>query len=470
MTALLRSYLSVWLSPPSQPKYAATKETSHLPKFRFTSDSRSSAKLSIAPSSIAEKQPIWKRWRSAQTTSSQPHFPVISQLQQDRINTRESDRSSNPIKLNGTFVTQSSLQTWQSTTQKGKNSKPVRNKRKSTSAKRQTTSFNFDYGYGLVDAAAAVARGIGQARFSQVPDIGGSDWDLDMVKAPEVWAKGYTGQKVVVAVLDTGVDYTHPDLNNNIWVNSNEIAHNGIDDDGNGFVDDVRGWNFVDADSNDPMDYDSHGTHVAGTIAAGNNGFGVTGVAYDAKIMPVRVIGGSDDSSIYKFDANVAAGIRYAVQNGADVLSLSIGSNLSDPAMRQTEAALKYARSAGVVAVMASGNERLTAAAMRPIEPAFYAMRDLGIAVGAVNRRRVVADFSNPAGNRRLDFVVAPGVEIRSTVLNGSYSYYSGTSMATPHVSGTVALMLSANPNLTPSEVESILTSTAVRQKLVSIA
>jgi subtilisin family serine protease len=321
--------------------------------------------------------------------------------------------------------------------------------------------FHREFGYGLVNAAKAVARAAGAALFADQPNV--TAWNLDQVKAPEVWAQGYSGQGVTVAVLDTGVDYNHPDLQANLWQNPGEIADNGIDDDANGYIDDWRGWNFADAqDNNDPIDTDSHGTHVAGTIAAGNNGFGTIGVAYSAKIMPVRVIGGVEDSRSDLFDANVAAGIRYAVDNGARVLNISLGNYVGDVTMTETRVALQYAIQKGAIAVMAAGNERREGA-NRPIEPAYFSRFGLGIAVGAVDRRQQLANFSNPAGNRPLPFFVAPGVTVRSTVPDGGYQQigWNGTSMATPHISGTVALMLSANPNLTPAQVFSILTATA---------
>ncbi len=327
--------------------------------------------------------------------------------------------------------------------------------------------YHFAYGHGLVDAAAAVARAVGQRDpFASVRDLGGRNWNLDMVNAPEVWAQGYTGAGIVVAVLDTGVDYNHRDLRENIWQNIDEIPDNNIDDDGNGFVDDSRGWKFVDRDSNDVRDNHSHGTHVAGTIAAERNEFGMTGVAPDAQIMPVEVVGGRDDRSLRRFDANVAKGIRYAVDNGADIISMSIGNYPDDPSMRKTRSALRYARNAGVVAVMASGNERDSYRATEPIEPAFYARQNLGIAVGAVNRNDRLAGWSTPAGTRDSTFVVAPGVNVYSTLPYQWYGHYSGTSMATPHVAGVVALMLSANPRLSPDRVEQILIRTARDRQL----
>ncbi|MBF2025159.1 MAG: S8 family serine peptidase [Oscillatoriales cyanobacterium C42_A2020_001] len=309
------------------------------------------------------------------------------------------------------------------------------------------SAFNLSYGYGVVDAAAAVTQAIAAgATFPDVPNVGGGIWGLDRVKAPEAWAQGYTGQGVVVAVIDTGVDYTHPDLDNNIWMNTGE-TWDGIDNDGNGFIDDVLGWDFVNWDNN-PMDDDSHGTHVAGTIAAENNGFGVTGVAYNAKIMPIKVLGPNGGSY-----ADVAAGIVYAANQGADVINLSLGGGYFN---NLVAAAVQYATEKGAVVVMASGNE----GSSQPSFPANLAST-WGIAVGAIDSSDRLANFSNRAGTVPLDFVAAPGTRIWSTVPNNTYSAYSGTSMATPHVAGVAALMLSANPTLTPGQVETILIQTA---------
>jgi len=318
------------------------------------------------------------------------------------------------------------------------------------------TGFNSTYGYGLVNAAAAVARAIGQTSpFPDVPDLGGNNWGNDLVNAPEVWARGYTGRGVVVAVLDTGVDYNHPDLNDNIWRNPGEIAGNGIDDDGNGYIDDVHGWDFIYND-NDPLDRRGHGTHVAGTIAAENNGFGITGVAYNARIMPVQVLGDNGRGS----DSALANGIRYAANNGAQVINLSLASDLPLP---EIYSAIQYATSRGAVVVMAAYND----GDPRPDYPAFYAT-DFGLSVGAVDSNRRIASFSNRAGtDSNMRHVVAPGVSIFSTVPNNinnnGYHSFNGTSMATPHVAGVVALMLSANPNLTPAQVRDIIAGSATR-------
>jgi subtilisin family serine protease len=312
-----------------------------------------------------------------------------------------------------------------------------------------TIPFNSNYGYGLVDAAALVAKAIGQQPFPQVRDLGGNDWSNDLVKAPEVWAKGYTGKDIIVAVVDTGVDYTHPDLDNNIWRNFDEIFGNGLDDDRNGYIDDVIGWDFVGRDNN-PMDEQSHGTHVAGTIAAENNGFGVTGVAYNAKIMPIRVLGQNGGSGDW-----ISRGIRYAADNGANVINLSLGGGFDQLIID----AVRYASQKGAIVVMAAGNDSKS----QPGYPAAIAT-EVGITVGAVDRNLYMADFSNRAGSDpAMRYVVAPGKEIVSTVPGGGYTSLNGTSMAAPHVAGVVALMLSANPNLTPTQVRQMMIETAFR-------
>jgi subtilisin family serine protease len=308
--------------------------------------------------------------------------------------------------------------------------------------------FNSTYGYGLVNAAAAVARSINTSTFRDVADLGGNNWGNDSVKAPEVWARGYTGRNVVVAVVDSGVDHTHSDLDGNIWTNSREIAGNGIDDDRNGYIDDVRGWDFVNNDNN-ATDDNGHGTHVAGTIAAENNGVGLTGVAYGAKIMPIKVLSSSGSGT----NQGVANGIRYAANNGAKVINLSLGGGYSSV----IESAIQYATQRGAIVVMAAGNEGTS----QPGYPAHHATQ-YGLSVGAVDRNRTIASFSNRAGsNSQMQHVVAPGVSIYSTLPGNRYGLLNGTSMATPHVAGVVALMLSANSSLTPTQVRQYITGSA---------
>ncbi|MGQ4648724.1 S8 family serine peptidase [Lyngbya aestuarii] len=320
-------------------------------------------------------------------------------------------------------------------------------------------NFNSISGYGLVNAATAVATAIGEPTFAEIPDGGGLDWHNDQVKAPEAWARGFTGQGVTVAVIDTGVDITHTDLVNNIWVNPGEVPGNGIDDDANGYVDDLNGWNFAESENNNnvmPGNYSpdqGHGTHVAGTIAAMNNGFGITGVAYDAKIMAIRM--GEVTDGFFVNSGNLASAIRYAVDNGAKVINLSLGWDDSV----ELRDALAYAAANNVITVSAAGNS----GGSNPGKPANYSTQ-YGLSVGAVDDNDHIANFSNRAGlNSSMRYVVAPGVSVYSTTPGNTYEYRGGTSMSNPHVAGVVALMLSANPNLTHDQVRDVLTSSATK-------
>lgn len=274
------------------------------------------------------------------------------------------------------------------------------------------------------------------------------DWGLNAINAPEAWAAGHTGAGVVVAIVDTGVQLNHVDLVGNMWTNPGEVAGDGLDNDGNGYVDDVHGYDFVYNDG-DPSDEEGHGTHVAGTVAAMNNAVGHIGVAYDAEIMAVRVLDEFGTGS--NFD--VAAGIRYAVENGADIINLSLGgpapSNL-------IYSALQFAQQNDVLIVAASGNE----AATSPIYPARYAA-DLPnvLSVGAFNEALQLASFSNRTGNTGAVQIDAPGEDIYSTMMTDAYGLLSGTSMATPHAAGVGALILSAHPALTSIQVRNAMTT-----------
>ncbi|MGB3613077.1 MAG: S8 family peptidase [Elainellaceae cyanobacterium] len=323
-------------------------------------------------------------------------------------------------------------------------------------------NFSSTSGHGLINTAAAIARLTGLSPNANGDPIssgavGTTDWNLSAIGSPQSWAQGFRGQGQVVAVIDTGVDLTHPDLRGNLWRNRNEIAGNGIDDDGNGFVDDRQGWDFVRNRAR-PQDRSGHGTHVAGIIAAKDNGIGSTGVAPRAKIMPIRVLGRNGTNG-----ATLARGIRYAVHNGADVINLSLGSIPGTGVSPVVKRSLRLARRSGVSMAIAAGNERLSFGATRAGEPAFWAATHrLGIAVGAVDRDNDMADFSNPTGNRRFNwFVVAPGVDIASTFRGGRTALLSGTSMATPHVAGAIALLRSADPRATPGQIARSLIGTA---------
>jgi subtilisin family serine protease len=313
-------------------------------------------------------------------------------------------------------------------------------------------------GHGLLNVDYMLETATGKT-ISDAPlygdGTGAWDWGLNKIQAPDAWQAGYTGSGVTVAVIDTGVLYTHTDLSTNIWKNTAEIAGNGIDDDHNGYVDDVYGYDFVNKDGY-ALDDNGHGTHVAGIIAGLKNGTGVTGVAYNATIMPVKVLDATGNGSF----TNVASGIMYAVNNGANVINLSLGAWGS--ASSVVTNAITYAVNHGVIVCMASGND----AKPTPTYPAVLAETVGGIAVGAVDSTTTVASFSNGAGLATpYDYVEAPGVSIYSTYSNGGYAVMSGTSMATPYTAGAAALLLSAHSNFTSNwsvdQLESIITSTA---------
>ncbi|PSB05656.1 peptidase S8 [filamentous cyanobacterium Phorm 46] len=329
--------------------------------------------------------------------------------------------------------------------------------------------FDTRFGFGLVNAAAAVAAAQGSPTFPDVPNLGGDDWGRDLIKAPEVWAKGLTGDGIVVAVIDSGIDYNHPDLIGNIWSNVGETgvdsagrnkASNGVDDDGNGFVDDFRGWDFVNND-NDPMDDNSHGTHISGLVAAKRDGVGITGTAPTAKIMPLKIL---DRTGVGKIRDEINA-INYAAANGARVINVSLGGQQLN---NEELSVIRAAEAKGAIVISAAGND----ARPQVDYPARFA-NEVGIAVGAVSRNGLFADFSNRAGAELLSYFVAPGGDggradagdIYSTVPLSQpgipYRYFAGTSMGVPHVAGTIALMLQANPNLTAAQIKQILAETA---------
>lgn len=253
--------------------------------------------------------------------------------------------------------------------------------------------------------------------------VGTTDADID---APEAWAIPVTGSSaVIIAVTDTGVDYLHPDLNDNMWLNPGEIPGNLIDDDLNGFIDDIHGWDFFYHDNN-PMDGDGHGTHVAGTIAAeGNNAIGVAGVMWDAQIMALQIF---DTTGWFAATlSDIISAINYSVTEGAHIINASWGGGPGVDAPGDfLRDAIEAAGEKGVLFVAAAGN-RGDDNAIHPMFPASYTLPNI-ISVAATNNRDELALFSN-FGSTSVH-VAAPGVDIWSAMPGNLYGYMSGTSMA----------------------------------------
>ncbi|HYV85926.1 MAG TPA: S8 family serine peptidase [Patescibacteria group bacterium] len=301
-------------------------------------------------------------------------------------------------------------------------------------------------------------------------------WGIKKIQADAAWTQA-TGQGVIVAVSDTGLDFTHPDIQNRVRVNPGEdLNHNGvvdasdfdgIDNDQNGYVDDIRGWDFANGD-NDPTDDHFHGTHVSGTIAAqGNNGIGVIGVAHNARILPVKFLDASGSGT----SASGAASIVYAAQSGADVINMSWGG----PASQMVADALTQAHLLGAVLVAAAGNSNGDVGTFSP------ASHPDVIAVASTDQNDAKSGFSNwgqkisvaaPGGGStdpndpqqtyvNILSLRAAGLGPANFVVGSNYLRLEGTSMASPHVAGTVALILSRQPAMGTDLAKVILEATA---------
>lgn len=276
-------------------------------------------------------------------------------------------------------------------------------------------------------------------------------WGLKNCHADLAWPQT-KGDSVLVAVIDSGVDYTHPDLQSNMWTNPGEISGNGKDDDHNGYIDDIHGYN-VTGHNGDPMDSGDHGTHCAGIIAAsGGNTIGVIGVAYHARIMAVQLFQGK----ILVDQSYASLAIDYAVKNGARILSCSWGGFDSPELLKN---AIKHARDKGVLFVAAAGNNAQNTD-KKTFYPAGYDLDNI-IAVGNLAENETSAADSN-YGEKTVD-LFAPGVGILSTIPHGNYAFKSGTSMAAPFVAGACALIWAhpAYKDQQWSQVKSLLLSHA---------
>ena len=282
---------------------------------------------------------------------------------------------------------------------------------------------------------------------NNIGQTGGTvDADID---APEAWDITTGDSTLVVAVIDSGSDLTHEDLAPNLWTNTGEIPGNGVDDDGNGYVDDVFGWDFSRND-NDPNDDEAacggHGSHTAGTIgAAGNNGIGITGINWNVKIMSLKAAKTQFLIFCSLADADILEAIEYAADNGAMLSNNSYGGGASNQAV---EDAIRASRR---LFIAAAGNDG-TNNDNSPSYPASYQLDNI-ISVAATDHNDDMAGFSN-FGVTSVD-LGAPGVNILSTVPGDNYDgTFSGTSMASPHVVGVAALLLANDPTLTPNELK----------------
>lgn len=274
-----------------------------------------------------------------------------------------------------------------------------------------------------------------------------------------------SGSGVIVAVIDSGVDFTHSDLADSSWQNTGEICGNGIDDDANGYVDDCRGWDFGYND-NSPYNSgaDAHGTHVAGIITANINGAGVAGIAPDAKVMDLNVGGPGGISG-----TSIAGAVRYAVDNGADIINMSLGTQLGTPrsAVAVIESAVVYALEQDVLVVVAAGNDGVNLD-VSPVYPASLALPGI-LVVGASTPSDERASFSNYSDSQVNVF--APGHYILSTMPGNDYQFMSGTSQASPLSAGAAALVMQQYPSHTPAQViEQLLTTSNVLAPLAGLA
>lgn len=291
-------------------------------------------------------------------------------------------------------------------------------------------------------------------------------WNLDALNLPQAWRIEQEAQEITVAVVDSGIARQHPELRSQLWQNPGEIPDNGLDDDENGYVDDINGWDFSDAPTlqghgdwterdNQPDDETGHGTHVSGIIAAeANNGIGIAGIAWGCRLMPLRA-GFKVGPGAFLQNDDLAAAIAYAADNGAQVINMSWGDTVNAFII---EDAVEYAYYRRCVLVGAAGNSQ----ALGSYYPA--ALKTVLSVAGLEKSGQLgVSNFG-----ASID-IAAPGDEILSLDMEQPYAYRSGTSMAAAHVSGVAALVLSANPTCSNTEIHQWLTGTAREISLTSL-
>ncbi|NQY73543.1 MAG: S8 family serine peptidase [Candidatus Margulisbacteria bacterium] len=294
------------------------------------------------------------------------------------------------------------------------------------------------------------------------PKFASQQPNLDLLNMEMAWEFSEGSPSIIIAIIDSGIDWDHVDLKNKIWSNSDESV-NGSDSDGNGYVDDIRGYDFVTISEsgvvfgedpgppdNNPIDFDGHGTHVAGIAAADtNNALGIAGVGFDCTIMPLRA-GYKAVNSVAFLTSDIINALSYAVNNGAHVVNMSFGGRIMSNAL---EDAIENALSNGLILVASAGNESEDVDTSTSVVPATYS------GVIAVSATDTNGDFDNSYSNYGNSIhVAAPGEDILSTSFssatnNDTYVRMSGTSMAAPHVSGLAALILSLNINANVSQL-----------------
>lgn len=285
---------------------------------------------------------------------------------------------------------------------------------------------------------------VGQADPKNQVGVAGID-----INAERAWEIQTGTREKIIAVIDTGIDYTHPDLVDNMWVNESEKnGKAGVDDDNNGVVDDVYGYNAITGTGN-AKDDQGHGSHCAGTIGArANNGIGVAGVNWNVRMMAVKFLDAGGSGSL----ADAIKAIDYATKMGAHVMSNSWGGGGFSQTLMD---AIKRSNEAGAIFIAAAGNE-YNNNDNSPTYPSTYQVENV-MSVAAIDNRGAKADFSNYG--KKTVHLGAPGVNVMSTT-GGSYKSFSGTSMATPHVAGVAALLWANEPNLTAAQVKERLIAT----------